>query len=117
MCYVAIWHIWKMHLFNIHSNIYLKRLFIKRSRHHIRPGKNTIISRLFKDFKFISVPDILHHGLIESCGFQTTGDRNQVYKLDYMNDYGKYCLSGTSEMSLAGLMRNQMFNKNELPLK
>ncbi len=53
----------------------------------------------------------------ESCGFPTKGERNQVYKLDYLNDYGKYCLSGTSEMSLGGLLKNRTFNDNELPIK
>jgi seryl-tRNA synthetase len=53
----------------------------------------------------------------EACGFPTKGERNQVYKLDYANEYGKYCLSGTSEMSLAGLLRNRTFTDAELPLK
>ena len=53
----------------------------------------------------------------ESCGFSTKGERTQVYKLDYLNEYGKFCLSGTSEMSLAGLLKNRTFNDNELPLK
>jgi seryl-tRNA synthetase len=53
----------------------------------------------------------------ESCGFPTKGERNQVYKLDFLNEYGKYCLSGTSEMSLAGLLKNRIFDENELPLK
>jgi len=68
-------------------------------------------------FVLVSVPDILHHSIIESCGFPTKGFRNQVYKLDHLNEYGKYCLSGTSEMSLAGLLKNKVFNLNELPLK
>lgn len=70
-----------------------------------------------KGFIFVSVPDILHHSIIESCGFQTKGFRNQVYKIDHFNEYGKYCLSGTSEMSLAGLLKNKLFNESELPLK
>lgn len=77
----------------------------------------------FKGFLLISVPDILHHSIIvncltwsaylrlwclkiyykESCGFATKGERNQVYKLDYSNEYGKFCMSGTSEMALAGI--------------
>ncbi|RNA08709.1 serine--tRNA mitochondrial-like [Brachionus plicatilis] len=69
-----------------------------------------------KGFILVSVPDILHHSIIESCGFATKGERNQVYKLDFMNEYGKYCLSGTSEMSLAGLLKNKVFNEKELPL-
>lgn len=92
-----------------------------------------------KGFVFVSVPDILHHSIIvtiiwliirtwnlasyicfiwkESCGFQTKGFRNQVYKIDHFNEYGKYCLSGTAEMSLAGLLKNKVFNESELPLK
>ena len=95
-----------------------------------------------KGFIFVSVPDILHHSIIvtiiwsiiraplpydwtsciyfiwkESCGFQTKGFRNQVYKIDHFNEYGKYCLSGTAEMSLAGLLKNKVFNESELPLK
>lgn len=69
------------------------------------------------NFTLVSVPDILHHSIIESCGFPTKGFRNQVYKLDHANEYGKYCLSGTSEMSLAGLLKNKVFNESELPLK
>ena len=55
--------------------------------------------------------------LKESCGFPTKGHRNQVYKLDFLNDYGKYCLSGTSEMALAGFLKNKTFNESELPIK
>ena len=55
--------------------------------------------------------------LKESCGFATKGPRNQVYKLDYLNENGKFCMSGTSEMALAGLVKNKIFNENELPLK
>lgn len=68
-------------------------------------------------FLLVSVPDILHHSIIESCGFATKGSRNQIYKLDFLNEYGKYCLSGTSEMSLAGLLKNRVFDESELPLK
>lgn len=68
-------------------------------------------------FILVSVPDILHHSIIESCGFPTKGFRNQVYKLDHLNEYGKYCLSGTSEMSLAGLVKNKILNEKDLPLK
>lgn len=70
-----------------------------------------------KGFLLVSVPDILHHSIIESCGFATKGERNQVFKLDYSNEYGKYCMSGTSEMSLAGLLKNNIINESQLPLK
>jgi seryl-tRNA synthetase len=70
-----------------------------------------------KGFILVSVPDILHHSIIESCGFPTKGERNQVYKLDFLNEYGKYCLAGTSEMALGGLLKNREFSEKDLPLK
>ena len=53
----------------------------------------------------------------ESCGFPTKGDRSQVYKIDHMNEYGRYCMAGTSEMSLAGFLKKRVFDHSELPLK
>ncbi|XP_005175591.3 serine--tRNA ligase, mitochondrial-like isoform X2 [Musca domestica] len=64
------------------------------------------------DFDIISVPDILPKSTIEGCGMQTDGERTQVYKLD-----SGLCLSGTSEMALAGFFENYMLEENELPLK
>ena len=37
----------------------------------------------------------------ESCGFKTSGEVTQVYKLD-PSYHGDVCLAGTSEMPLAG---------------
>ncbi|UJR28160.1 hypothetical protein I4U23_009414 [Adineta vaga] len=68
-------------------------------------------------FKLVSVPDIIHRGIIESCGFPTRGRRSQVYQLDYGEEFGRYCLAGTSEMPLAGLLKHNTFRKDELPLK
>ena len=81
----------------------------------------------------VSVPDIIHRGIIviilsfyssfslslfqESCGFPTRGKRSQVYQLDYGEEFGRYCLAGTSEMPLAGLLKHNTFRKDELPLK
>ncbi len=83
----------------------------------------------------VSVPDIIHRGIIviylfllykqqnmfsisqESCGFPTKGERSQVYQLDYGEEFGRYCLAGTSEMPLAGLLKHNTFRKDELPLK
>ena len=39
--------------------------------------------------------------LQESCGFKTTGEVTQVYRLD-RSYHGDVCLAGTSEMPLAG---------------
>ncbi|EDW24713.1 GL23244 [Drosophila persimilis] len=63
-------------------------------------------------FRLISVPDILPKEVIESCGMRTEGERTQVYKLDTGE-----CLSGTSEMALAGFFANKVLPEEELPLK
>ncbi|XP_037708171.1 serine--tRNA ligase, mitochondrial [Drosophila subpulchrella] len=63
-------------------------------------------------FKLISVPDILPREVIESCGMRTEGERTQVYKLD-----NGECLSGTSEMALAGFFANKLLTEEQLPLK
>lgn len=76
----------------------------------------TLTKLIKKGFKLISVPDILPDELIKRCGMDTVGERNQVYTLD--NYYGNtWCLSGTSEMALAGSLMNQNIPKHELPLK
>ncbi|GAB1604845.1 serine--tRNA ligase, mitochondrial-like [Argonauta hians] len=68
-----------------------------------------------KGFQLVSVPEILKPEIIEGCGFKTTGLRTQVYKLD--PHHGPACLSGTSEMALAGYLQNQEFSIHDLPLK
>lgn len=76
----------------------------------------TLTKLIKKGFKLISVPDILPDELIKRCGMDTVGERNQVYTLD--NYYGNnWCLSGTSEMALAGSLVNQNISKDKLPLK
>ncbi|XP_075167238.1 seryl-tRNA synthetase, mitochondrial [Haematobia irritans] len=64
------------------------------------------------NFKLISVPDILPKSIIEGCGMQTDGERTQVYKLD-----SGLCLSGTSEMALAGFFENEILEESQLPIK
>lgn len=77
----------------------------------------TLSKLLKKGFKLISVPDILPDDLIKRCGMNTSGERNQIYTLDD-NYYGnKWCLSGTSEMALAGSLMNKNISKDKLPLK
>lgn len=63
-------------------------------------------------FKLVSVPDILPREIIESCGMRTDGERTQVYKLDTGE-----CLSGTSEMALAGYFAQKVLPEKQLPLK
>ncbi|XP_060864341.1 serine--tRNA ligase, mitochondrial [Metopolophium dirhodum] len=77
----------------------------------------TLAKLIKKGFKLVSVPDILPDELIERCGMDTAGERNQVYTFDN-NYYGKkWCLSGTSEMALAGSLMNKNVSKDKLPLK
>uniref|UniRef100_T1GUP6 serine--tRNA ligase n=1 Tax=Megaselia scalaris TaxID=36166 RepID=T1GUP6_MEGSC len=65
-----------------------------------------------KGFKYITVPDVLPPEIIQGCGMQTDGERNQVYKLE-----SGLCLSGTSEMALAGFFHNKILEEDELPIK
>uniref|UniRef100_A0A1B6CCF4 serine--tRNA ligase n=1 Tax=Clastoptera arizonana TaxID=38151 RepID=A0A1B6CCF4_9HEMI len=68
-------------------------------------------------FHLISVPDILNRNIIESCGMDTQSDRNQVYTL-CENYYDKdLCLSGTSEMAIAGYLMNKNIPEKDLPLR
>lgn len=77
----------------------------------------TLSKLVKKGFKLVSVPDILPDELIQRCGMDTVGERNQIYTLDD-NYYGKkWCLSGTSEMALAGSLMNKNIPKSKLPLK
>ncbi|XP_076464341.1 serine--tRNA ligase-like [Babylonia areolata] len=66
-----------------------------------------------KGFQLVSVPDLLHPDVIESCGFKTRGERTQVYHLS--EEHGQVCLAGTAEMSLAGLFMNEVLDLNDLP--
>lgn len=61
----------------------------------------------------MSVPDILPAEVINACGMQTEGERNQVYKLIPSN----LCLSGTSEMALAGYFAGTKLTRKDLPVK
>uniref|UniRef100_A0A1A9WFW9 serine--tRNA ligase n=1 Tax=Glossina brevipalpis TaxID=37001 RepID=A0A1A9WFW9_9MUSC len=65
-----------------------------------------------KQFRLLTVPDILPKHIIEGCGMPTDGERSQVYKLESGD-----CLSGTSEMALAGYFSNTILKENELPIK
>lgn len=67
----------------------------------------TLDNILPKGFTLVSVPDVLNASVVEACGFRTTGNRNQVYKLESNHHDNHLCLAGTSEMSLAGLFMNE----------
>ncbi|XP_014244780.1 serine--tRNA ligase, mitochondrial [Cimex lectularius] len=77
---------------------------------------NYSVSKLKRlGFEFISVPDILPKHIIEYCGFNTEGERTQVYKLENLGD--DLCLSGTAEMGIAAYLQNKEFSSDELPIK
>ncbi|KAJ8914578.1 hypothetical protein NQ315_017283, partial [Exocentrus adspersus] len=78
---------------------------------------NHFLERLVKNkFQLVSVPDVLSRDVVESCGMNTRGQRNQVYSLDPI--YGPdLCLSGTSEIALAGFRSGKIISEEELPLK
>ncbi|XP_071080067.1 serine--tRNA ligase, mitochondrial-like [Haliotis cracherodii] len=69
-----------------------------------------------KGFQLVTVPDMIHPAVIESCGFKTSGERTQVYKLD-PSKHGDVCLAGTSEMPLAGYFMNEELQLDQLPVK
>ncbi|XP_064472927.1 serine--tRNA ligase, mitochondrial-like [Ornithodoros turicata] len=71
---------------------------------------------LERGFVPVSVPDILHPSDIEACGMNTTGQRSQVYKLRTHWDT-EACLSGTAEMALANMYRDECLDIAELPQK
>uniref|UniRef100_A0AAG5DJL0 serine--tRNA ligase n=2 Tax=Anopheles atroparvus TaxID=41427 RepID=A0AAG5DJL0_ANOAO len=69
-----------------------------------------------RQFQLITVPDLLPGRIIESCGMSVHGVRNQVYKLAG-DEREPLCLSGTSEMALAGYFAGRVLQAERLPLK
>ncbi|KAJ2949114.1 hypothetical protein O0L34_g6053 [Tuta absoluta] len=79
--------------------------------------KYTVSALLKKNFQFVSVPDILPSNVLQSCGMTVNSDRTQIYSLDPLHHGPDLYLSGTAEMSLAGLLMNSVHDKKNLPLK
>lgn len=75
--------------------------------------KYTITEILNHGFNLMTVPDILPAEVINACGMQTDGERNQIYRILPSN----LCLSGTSEMALAGYFAGTKLNPKKLPVK
>uniref|UniRef100_A0A182VV54 serine--tRNA ligase n=1 Tax=Anopheles minimus TaxID=112268 RepID=A0A182VV54_9DIPT len=69
-----------------------------------------------RNFQLITVPDLLPGRIIESCGMSVHGERNQVYKLN-SGEAESLCLSGTSEMALAGYFAGRTIPIAKLPSK
>ncbi|XP_041352393.1 serine--tRNA ligase, mitochondrial-like [Gigantopelta aegis] len=96
-----------------HRTYYLKRDLAKMEQALVRFTLDNLIR---KGFQLVSVPDMIHPKIIESCGFNTTGERTQVYRLDPDN-HGDVCLAGTSEMPLAGYFVNELLKTEQLPVR
>ncbi|KAJ8721996.1 hypothetical protein PYW08_004398 [Mythimna loreyi] len=79
--------------------------------------KYTINKLLQEKFHLVSVPDILPSQVLESCGMTVNSDRTQIYSLDPVHHGPDLYLSGTAEMSLAGLLMNTLHEEQDLPLK
>lgn len=94
--------------FNGSKSYYLLNDLAELEQALIRYTTSEILSH---GFNLISVPDILPAEVIQSCGFQVDGERTQVYRLHPSN----LCLSGTSEMALAGYFAGSRLEK--LPTK
>lgn len=104
------------------------------------------LDRLIKKYKFnyVTVPNLVYNETVNACGFNVVGDRNLVYKLRdgrsakeanepidretneaisktdrFSRDYrsNQVCLSGTSEIPLAGLHFGEVLNLEDLPLR
>ncbi|CAH2234535.1 jg1675 [Pararge aegeria aegeria] len=79
--------------------------------------KYTVSVLLKENFKLVSVPDILSSNILQSCGMPINTDRTQIYSLDPVHHGPDLYLSGTAEMSLAGLLKNSVHAMTNLPLK
>ncbi|XP_047029666.1 serine--tRNA ligase, mitochondrial-like [Helicoverpa zea] len=79
--------------------------------------KYTVGKLLQEKFQLVSVPDILPSQVLESCGMTINSDRTQIYSLDPVHHGPDLYLSGTAEMSLAGLLMNTTHTEEALPLK
>ncbi|XP_028173552.1 serine--tRNA ligase, mitochondrial [Ostrinia furnacalis] len=79
--------------------------------------KYTVSYLIKNNFQLVSVPDILPSNILESCGMAINSDRTQIYSLDPHHHGPDLYLSGTAEMSLAGLLMNSVHTKQSLPLK
>lgn len=96
------------------------------------------LDKLIKKYKFnfVTVPNLLYKETVNACGFNVIGDRNLVYNLINKNDLNEnnsenpsndsstesyksnqVCLSGTSEIPLAGLHFGEVLNSEDLPLR
>uniref|UniRef100_A0A0K8TC34 serine--tRNA ligase n=1 Tax=Lygus hesperus TaxID=30085 RepID=A0A0K8TC34_LYGHE len=68
-----------------------------------------------KGFRLVSVPDVLPREVIEDCGMNTRGVRSQVYSLGGELSNEDLCLSGTAEMGVSFLLKDQELQSKDFP--
>ncbi|XP_002733295.2 serine--tRNA ligase, mitochondrial-like, partial [Saccoglossus kowalevskii] len=78
--------------------------------------KYSLAKILREGFKCISVPDAVRPVVFEACGMNTSGLHTQVYHL-HPDRHSELCLTGTSEISMAGYYMNRILEHCDLPQK
>ncbi|QSL65295.1 hypothetical protein MERGE_002604 [Pneumocystis wakefieldiae] len=70
-------------------------------------------------WKFVIPPTIVRSEVVSACGFQPRDDHNdkQIYFLQSSDTELKQCLSGTSEIPIAGMEINKILKGSDLPKK
>ncbi|MBK66649.1 MAG: serine--tRNA ligase [Rickettsiales bacterium] len=66
-----------------------------------------------KGYTPLMTPDLARESVLEGIGFNPRGDESQIYKIDGM-DLG---LIATSEITVGGMLADQILSEEELPLK
>lgn len=67
-----------------------------------------------KGYELIMTPDLVKNEVIKGCGFNPRDpNKNQVYSIDD----NELSLIGTSEITIMGLLANEIVNKKDLPIK
>lgn len=73
----------------------------------------SIAKLIHKGFTPILPPDLSKRGMLEGTGFRPKdGEHTQVYSIHNTN----LCLSGTSEITLAGMYYDKILKKKDLPI-
>lgn len=57
-------------------------------------------------------PDLAHHSILESIGFNPRGEETQIYSIEGQD----LCLIGTAEITLGGMHKDEILEESELPL-
>lgn len=66
-----------------------------------------------RGFKMTAPPDVVKRTILEGCGYSPKSFNAQIYKIQKTN----LCLSGTSEVALAGMYSNSAVFTKDLPIR